>query len=123
MGVGTDLVHVPRMARLVVRWEHDFLRRIFTENEIAYCNRHVEPAKHYAARFAAKEAFYKSVSGGHPLELGFLDAWVDNPQRAPVLGMSPKAWKYAVARGANHFDLSVAHDGDYALATVVASAQ
>ena len=63
MGVGTDLVHVPRLAGVLAR-HPGFAARVYTPTEIAYCKRHREPSARYAARFAAKEAVLKALGTG-----------------------------------------------------------
>ena len=63
-GVGVDLAQITRLRRAVERWDERFLRRVFTEAEIAYCRRRRDPIPHLAARFAAKEATLKALGTG-----------------------------------------------------------
>ena len=63
-GIGVDLVQIPRMRRVVKRWQDRFLRRVFTDAEIAYCRKRRDPVPHLAARFAAKEAALKALGIG-----------------------------------------------------------
>src|SRR5712691_11423926 len=67
-GIGVDLVHLPRMREVIGRWQERFLRRVFTDDEIAYCRTRRDPVQHFAARFAAKEAALKALGTG--LRLG-----------------------------------------------------
>jgi len=62
--VGIDLIEPERIARAAERWGDAFLDRIFTAEERAYCERMANPWLHYAARFAAKEAFSKALGTG-----------------------------------------------------------
>jgi holo-[acyl-carrier protein] synthase len=64
VGLGMDLVDVDRMRGLYARWGEHRLGRIFTGPELAYCLEQVDPGPSLAARFAAKEAFYKAVGTG-----------------------------------------------------------
>src|SRR5262249_58946396 len=64
LGLGMDLCEVDRVERLLQRDREHFLRRVFGEAEIAYCEARRRPAPHFAARFAAKEAFLKAVGTG-----------------------------------------------------------
>lgn len=64
VGLGMDVVDVDRIRGLYVRWGQHRLERIFTGRELEYCLDHVDPAPSLAARFAAKEAFYKAVGTG-----------------------------------------------------------
>ena len=63
-GIGIDLVEVPRLRELLERHGQRFKERTFTAGEIAYCDACADPAMHYAARFAAKEAAAKSLGTG-----------------------------------------------------------
>lgn len=64
VGLGMDLVEVARIERLLDGEKGErALRRLFTEREVGYARRRPSPAQHFAARFAAKEAAYKALSG------------------------------------------------------------
>lgn len=63
-GVGIDLVEVPRIRDLLAKHGQRFKERTFTAGEIAYCDSCADPAMHYAARFAAKEAAAKALGTG-----------------------------------------------------------
>ena len=67
-GAGTDIIEVQRVEEKLIRTEH-LKTKLFTPIEIAYCESKHRPALHFAARFAAKEAFLKAMgtgwSGGH----------------------------------------------------------
>lgn len=64
LGVGVDLVEVPRIRDLLAKHGQRFKERTFTPREIAYCDSCADPAMHYAARFAAKEAAAKALGTG-----------------------------------------------------------
>ncbi|MFN0080815.1 MAG: holo-ACP synthase [Prosthecobacter sp.] len=63
-GIGIDLVEVPRIREMLEKHGQRFKDRTFTAAEIAYCDGCAEPAMHYAARFAAKEAVAKALGTG-----------------------------------------------------------
>jgi holo-[acyl-carrier protein] synthase len=63
VGIGIDLVEVARIERMIGEKGERALRRLFTEREVEYASRRPHPAQHFAARFAAKEAAYKALSG------------------------------------------------------------
>ena len=74
VGLGIDLVEIDRIARLVEgRGDHAVLR-LFTDGEAAYARAQSLPARHFAARFAAKEAAYKALAGTeHARGIGWRD--------------------------------------------------
>ena len=65
LGLGFDATDIPRIAATFERYGERFLRRVFTDGEIAYCTRHRDPVPSLAARFAAKEATMKALGTGH----------------------------------------------------------
>ena len=69
IGIGVDLVDIPRVSRLLATKGERALKRLFTEQEAAYALARGEPARHLAARVAAKEATYKALSGGNEARL------------------------------------------------------
>src|SRR6187549_2624118 len=64
IGIGLDATEISRIAETIERFGDRFVRRIFTEGEIAYCRRKRDAASSFAARFAAKEAAMKALGTG-----------------------------------------------------------
>lgn len=62
-GIGTDIVSIKRFSSAMDKWGDKITSRLFTSKELDYCNSKKHPATHLAARFAAKEALYKALSG------------------------------------------------------------
>ena len=115
--VGIDLVSIARMEAVVRRWGERFLGRVFTPGEVAYSMSRHNPARSLAARFAAKEAFYKAVSalGASGVPLKEIEV-VTGPGGAPGIEARGKA---ALALGGRKAALSISHDRDYAVAVVM----
>ncbi|NUN68372.1 MAG: holo-ACP synthase [Bacteroidetes bacterium] len=63
-GIGTDIIEISRIERSIAQYGDAFLNKLFTFTEIQYCKSKQFPTQHFAARFAAKEAFSKAVSTG-----------------------------------------------------------
>jgi holo-[acyl-carrier protein] synthase len=63
-GIGIDTIEVPRISKTISEYNEQFLHRIYTKAEIDYCLSRRYSAEHYAARFAAKEAFSKAIGTG-----------------------------------------------------------
>ncbi len=117
-GIGVDLVHLPRLRQVVARWQDRFLRRVFTDAEIAYCRARRDPIPHLAARFAAKEAALKALGTGLRLGIRWRELEVRRePGRPPVLVLSGRSREISRARGGgDRLLLALTHDGEYAMA-------
>lgn len=119
LGLGTDLVAVPRVEAMLLRHGERFLSRVFTPTEQAECLRRARPAMHLAARLAAKEAAMKALGTGWSQGVRWLDVEVrskgDTP---PRLHLDGAARTHADARGIGDILVSLSHDGAYALAVV-----
>ncbi len=119
-GIGVDLAQIARMRRAVERWDERFLRRVFTDAEIAYCRERRDPVPHLAARFAAKEAALKALGTGLALGIRWREVEVRRERgQPPTLALTGRCRELALARGAGVALVSLTHDGDYALAQVV----
>lgn len=116
-GIGLDLVHVPRMREVIGRWDERFVRRVFTDGEIAYCRAHRDPVPHFAARFAAKEAALKALGTGLRFGIRWRELEVRRQRgEAPVLTLHGRTRELCIARGGRRLLLTLTHDGDYAMA-------
>jgi holo-[acyl-carrier protein] synthase len=116
-GIGVDLAAITRMRQVVQRWDERFLRRVFTDEEIAYCRRRRDPVPHLAARFAAKEATLKALGTGLSMGVKWQELEVRRERgEAPSMVLSGRCRAIALAKGADRVLLSLTHDGDYALA-------
>lgn len=119
-GVGIDLVEIKRIERIIERWGDRFVERIFSPGEIGYCLHKSGPARHFAARFAVKEAFFKSFYNWPGVSFSFRDIEVmsDDAGR-PLLRLHGELEKYASSRNFK-FHISITHTEGFAAAVVVA---
>src|SRR2546429_5383976 len=116
-GIGVDLVNIPRMRDVIDRWQDRFLRRVFTEQEIAYCRAWRDPVPHFAARFAAKEAGLKALGTGLRLGVSWRELEVRRERgQAPTLVLHGRSREVGLARGGRRMLLALTPEGDYALA-------
>ena len=114
------MVKIPRMRKVIERWQDRFLRRVFTDAEIAYCRTRRDPVPHLAARFAAKEAALKALGIGLRLGVSWREIEVRRERgQPPVLVLSGKSRRIGEALGGRQLLLSLTHDGDYAFAQCV----
>lgn len=117
LGVGVDLTQMPRLRRVVARWDERFLQRVFTAQEIEYCRRRRDPIPHFAARFAAKEATLKALGTGLRMGVNWRELEVRRERgQAPTMVLSGRCRALAEAKGGRRVLLSISHDGDYAMA-------
>jgi holo-[acyl-carrier protein] synthase len=118
--VGIDLVQVSRIADSLERFGERFLRRVFTDDEIAYAkSAPALTAERLAARFAAKEATMKALEIGDAA-ISWRDIEVSRaPSGACELTLRGAAGQAAARCGAESLALSLSHEGDYAAAVVV----
>jgi holo-[acyl-carrier protein] synthase len=120
IGTGVDLVEVERIAHSIERFGERFLRRIYTENEIAYCTRRRSSAESFAARFAAKEAGAKALGTGISRGVTWKEFQVERlPGGRPTLALRGRAQALAATLGVKNIALSLTHTGTLAMATVM----
>lgn len=77
-GIGNDIIEIERILKAISRHGKRFLDDVFTQNEQIYCSRYQQPERHYAGRFAAKEAVVKALGTGFSPEITWLDIQVLN---------------------------------------------
>ena len=119
IGLGLDVAEIPRVAALIERYGERFIRRLFTDGEIAYCTRRHAPAIHFAARFAAKEAGMKALGTGHSQEVLWRDLEVVRRAGPPQLQFHGGAARRFTALGARSSLLTITHTEVLALAQVL----
>jgi len=115
--VGTDLVEVRRVERLVHLYGARFTERVFTDAEMERCGARMESL---AARWAAKEAAMKALGAGlGEVALREIEV-IHHPEGQPQLLFHGRARERADALGLHSWAVSIAHDGGMALAFVAA---
>ncbi len=122
-GVGTDLIEIHRVARVLARFGERFARRILCEPELERFRRHRHPVAYLAKRFAAKEAFTKALGTGIHAPANWHGVWVQNLRSGkPVLQFSPALRALLDARGIRRAHLSITDEREMASATVILEA-
>ncbi len=118
-GTGTDIIEVSRVGGLVSKGER-FTLKVFTAAEIAYCESKRFSHQHYAARFAAKEAFMKALGTGWAQGISFNQVEVVHDAAGkPEIRLSGVAEQLAAEKGIQRIFLSVSHLKEYAIAIVI----
>jgi holo-[acyl-carrier protein] synthase len=120
LSVGVDLIEIDRVEKALARYGERFLRRIFLDGERDYCMGKRRPAPSLAARFAAKEAFFKAAAPlaprGGRLRLRWKQAEVyRSPSGAPALNLTGS---YRDITDGKKVSLSLTHSKTHAIAVV-----
>ena len=120
VGVGVDIIEIDRIARAIERRREKFVSKIYTDAEIAYCDRHHAAAARYAGRFAAKEAAMKALGVGWGAGAGWRELEVTNDDRGkPLLHLKGSAARTAEGLGVTRMHVSLSHSRGAACAVVV----
>jgi len=120
LGIGVDLVECARIQRSLDRFGERFLHRVFTKGEIEYSMSMKFPARHLAARFAAKEAVSKAFGTGIGKSMGWRDIDVHKkPTGEPFLIFAGGAETLAKERGVTNALITLSHSEQHAVATIV----
>ena len=119
-GAGTDIVSVARIENLMRERGAGFVERWFTTGEIEYCNGKAVPSRHFAARFAAKEAVVKALPSRWegPLPWRSIEI-VNDSGGAPSVRLSGAILEVATQAGVGDIRVSLSHCDEYATAIAV----
>ncbi|MBR6012879.1 MAG: holo-ACP synthase [Selenomonadaceae bacterium] len=117
IGIGIDVIEIERIKKAVQN-EH-FKNKVYTKIEQNYCeSRGNQSAASYAARFAAKEAFFKAMGTGINTELTDVEV-INNELGQPEIFLHGKAFQAAKNLGVEKIFVSLSHSREYATATAV----
>ena len=114
---GTDIIEISRIKDSIENVKEKFLERVFTKNEIEYCeSKKTQKYQHYAARFAAKEAAFKALSDD--IKDKYSVCWKDfevlnDKNGRPSINIIGVDMKNVIC-----IDLSISHCKEYAVANV-----
>ena len=122
VGIGTDIIEVDRIEKLLSRQER-FKERIFTQGEIEYCEQKKNKVQNYAARFALKEALLKSIGTGWSEGVTFKEIEVVNDEKGkPELVLSGTVKRITEKMGVTNIQVSISHLKDLAIGMVILEA-
>jgi len=123
VATGIDIVETARMEEVFARRGDRFRNRVFTADEIQYCEGRASRMESYAARFAAKEAVMKALGTGWAEGIGWRDIEVQRDESGkPLLELTGRARECFVALGARTAHLSLSHTRGLAIAQVILEA-
>lgn len=120
IGIGMDLVEIPRIEAALARHGERFAQRILTEREYQRFQAHAKPAAYLAKRFAAKEAFSKAMATGmrHPVSWRNIGV-VNHPSGCPYFELAPDLRALVEQRGIAAMHVSITDERDMAAAYVI----
>ncbi|MFK7819424.1 MAG: holo-ACP synthase [Planctomycetaceae bacterium] len=120
IGLGTDIIEIPRIADMIDRHGELFLNRIYTDEEIRHCQMRRHSTQHFAGRWAAKEAVMKVLGTGFIKGIGWKDVAVTNLKSGrPIMTLSGGARRRADGIGIGEVLITISHCREYATATAV----
>lgn len=121
VGIGTDIIECLRIAQMIDRHGELFIRRVYTEHEIAYCSTKKAATQHYAGRWAAKEAVLKALGTGWVRGISWRDVEVRHkPGGAPTVALRGGAKEVLERSGISRLHLSISHCRSHATAYAIA---
>ena len=120
VGIGIDVAEVKRIRAVIESQGERFLRRVFTLEEVAYCEKFKNKYERYAGRFAAKEAAMKALGTGWSRGVRWVDVEVVRARGVrPILEVNGEARKVADRLGVKNIALSMTHTVEQAIAQVI----
>ena len=119
IGLGFDATDIPRVRDVFERHGDRFLRRVFTDGEIAYCMRQRDPVPSLAGRFATKEAAMKALGTGHSRGVLWKDIEVVRHGGPPQLRLSGGALRRFDEMKARRSLMTITHSDALAMAQVL----
>ena len=121
IGIGTDIIECPRIGMMIEQHGELFLRRVYTDREIRYCQGRKHAIEHFAGRWAAKEAILKALGTGWARGIAWTDVEVRNqPGGAPKVLVCGGAKEIAIEKEIADILISISHCRTYATAYALA---
>jgi holo-[acyl-carrier protein] synthase len=121
VGIGTDIVECLRIAQMIERHGELFISRVYTEQEIEYCQCRKQSTQHFAGRWAAKEAVLKALGTGWRRGISWRDVEVRNdPSGKPTIALRGGARDVVEERGIAEMLISISHCRSHATAYALA---
>ena len=121
LGIGTDIVECLRIAQMIERHGELFINRVYTPQEIRYCQSRKQATQHFAGRWAAKEAILKALGTGWRRGISWRDIEIRNDSMGrPVVGLRGGARDIVEQRGIREMLVSISHCRSHATAYALA---
>ncbi|NUQ66654.1 MAG: holo-ACP synthase [Pirellulales bacterium] len=124
IGIGTDITECLRIARMIERYGELFINRVYTSEEVRYCQNRKQSTQHYAGRWAAKEAILKALGTGWVQGISWRDIEIQNePGGKPTVAFRGGARDVVEKLGLAQLLVSISHCRTHATAYALAIGQ
>jgi holo-[acyl-carrier protein] synthase len=121
IGIGTDITECLRIARMIERHGELFIDRVYTAEEIAYCQNRRQSTQHFTGRWAAKEAILKAIGTGWRRGIAWRDMEIRNdPSGRPVVAIRGGVQEVVEQLGVREILVSISHCHTHATAVAIA---
>jgi holo-[acyl-carrier protein] synthase len=121
LGIGTDITECLRIARMIERHGEQFMNRVYTDEEIRYCQNRREATQHFTGRWAAKEAVLKALGIGSRRGIAWRDIEIRNePGGRPVVAVRGGIKDVVQRLGVAQIFVSISHCRTHATAYAIA---
>ena len=121
LGIGTDITECLRIARMIERHGELFINRVYTSEEIKYCQSRKQTTQHFTGRWAAKEAILKALGTGWRRGISWRDIEIRNePGGKPVVAVRGGVKDVVEQLGIGEIQVSISHCRSHATALAIA---
>ena len=121
IGIGTDIVECLRIAQMIERHAEQFINRIYTSHEVAYCSARKAATQHYAGHWAAKEAVLKSLGTRWTPKIRWVDVEIRSDAGGPPrIALGGGARELCETLGITEIMISISHCRSHATAYALA---
>ncbi|MFO7814690.1 MAG: holo-ACP synthase [Halanaerobiales bacterium] len=118
IGLGVDILEVKRIKEIFKKRRAAFLKRIYTQKEIDYCENKKRSIESFAVRYSAKEAFLKAIEGEYNIPYNEIEI-TNEESKKPKVVLSGSALKAAEKRGVTDILVSLSHEKNYVIANII----
>ena len=118
LGLGIDIIEIARIKKSIDNYGDKFLDKVFTDEEIKYCNSKFNKFQHYAARFAAKEAVYKALASGWQEGLRWKDIEIQN-DNSGMPSIKPSGKLKTFLSENTQLRISISHSDNYVTSVAI----
>jgi holo-[acyl-carrier protein] synthase len=121
IGIGTDITECLRIAKMIERHGELFIDRVYTADEIAYCQNRKQSTQHFTGRWAAKEAILKAIGTGWVRGISWRDMEIRNdPGGRPYVAVCGGVKEVVERLGISEIHVTISHCHTHATATAIA---